>query len=153
MKISTALFASILTICLTVSFVSGQIAFPDGSVQTTAFEPRQIASTDRFNFIGSNGSAPISLIVPAGRELVILQVEVFDNVDEGFAQLLSRLPSPNQNVGIQTIARVGDKDEFFFPGHDGSYTYPDAIVVVDEGRQLWVIGDTCQVLGYYRDKI
>ena len=37
MKVSTVLFASILAICLTVGYVSGQVRFPDGSEQTTAF--------------------------------------------------------------------------------------------------------------------
>ena len=151
MKISTALFASILSICLTAGYVSGQIQFPDGSVQTTAFDSPVVASADRFNFttnydIGGLPAGPgmaLSPVVPAGQELVILQI---DSAYSSANYYTSRLPSPDELTNPIDIAAPGGN----------TLNFPDGTVVVDEGRQLWGVSYqslySCSVLGYYRSK-
>lgn len=152
MKISTALFASILSICLTAGYVSGQISFPDGSVQTTAFDSPVVASADRFNFTTNVNitGLPVGLgmalspVVPAGQELVILQIN-----GSSSNKYTSRLPSPDELTNPIDIA---------YPYTVVSINFPDGAVVIDEGRQLWGTDDyngylyPCQVLGYYRTK-
>jgi hypothetical protein len=161
MKVSTALFASILSICLTAGYVSGQINFADGSVQTTAYEGKSaVQSGDAFSrvfqtVVGTAGTgAPLSPTVPAGKELVILQTNGF-----GFRNYLhSRLPSPNEAtdpIFLAIVGRSSDGDGKTSPTNN----YPDGTVIVDEGRQLWgqyegnngYVYD-CAIYGYYRDK-
>ena len=161
MKISTAVFASIVAICCTVSYVTGQIQFSDGSVQNTAFDSPVVASVDRFNFtdndiygwfteFGSLPGYPISPVVPAGQELVILQINSFY-----FGNYYTAVyPSPNELTDPIDIAYTA----YNMPILD----FPDGTLVVDEGRQLIAGSQSiingndlyypCQVLGYYRDK-
>ena len=103
MKLSTAVFASIVAICCTVSYVTGQIQFSDGSVQNTAYDSPVVASVDRFNFTDNSSynwesefgvlpGWPISPVVPAGQELVILQIN-----DTSFGNYYTAAyPNPNE---------------------------------------------------------
>ncbi len=75
MKLSTALFVSLVAICCTVTSIYGQIIFSDGTSQTTSFngakKPRpQSQYYERITFQSSN-YAESTLIVPNGKELVI----------------------------------------------------------------------------------
>jgi hypothetical protein len=77
MKASTALFASVVAICCTVSLVTGQINFADGTVQSTAYEPRVVAPADRFSFsfdVTHSKESSAVVQVPLGQELVVLQI-------------------------------------------------------------------------------
>ena len=47
MRLSTALFGSVVAICCTVGLVSGQVKFADGSEQTTAFTGQTTVPTGR----------------------------------------------------------------------------------------------------------
>jgi hypothetical protein len=87
----------------------------------------------------------LSPVVPAGQELVILQI----NSRNAANIYTSRLPSPDELTNPIDIAE---------PSGYSVLNFPDGTVVVDEGRQLWGSDCcngylyTCQVLGYYRTK-
>jgi hypothetical protein len=159
MKVSTAAFASILAVCLTVSYVSGQIVFPDSTVQSTAAGGSFVVQPgDAYHFSNITSIAlgtpeefpyggPISDIVPSGYELVILQIS-------------SYLGSPQFYTVDQS-----DVATFAFLGlGSGSYTptvsFPNGVFVIDEGHQLYgQITQSgiskiaiCSVFGYYRQK-
>ena len=160
MKASTALFASVVAICCTVSFVSGQVKFADGTEQTTAYSPRIIKSSDKFNFTVNFGltglpaeGMQLSDTVPAGQELVILQINSATNTGNYYS---SRLPSPNELTNPIDIAKP-HIDTYYSFDKQLTLDFPDGTVTIDEGRQLWgAYGQSglkpCSVLGYYRDK-
>ena len=167
MKASTALFASVVAICCTVSFVSGQVRFADGSEQTTAYTGKStVPPGDAFRHYTYStvvGIARLQLsdTVPAGRELVVLQV-LTHSANYSYNVLSSRLPIPNDDTDPIPLVNCG-APAGTVEGSMKTYNYPDGTVVVDEGRQLWweyywlpdPISPTLtnfSVLGYYRDK-
>jgi hypothetical protein len=155
MKISTALFGSILVICCTVGLVNGQVKFADGTEQTTAFTGRTTVATGKaFHVftpsvgILSKGQSQLSDPVPAGQELVILQAK---GQSDSF---------------ISTRIGGGDPLYLDFLNSFDIQNYPDGTLIVDEGQELWIeVSDNpnvlltetlrfryIQILGYYRDK-
>lgn len=156
MKVSTALFASILCICLTASYVSGQIRFADDTVQTTAFHPATVPSGQAYSFYKSLVfDESISATVPVDQELVILQVTLGYNGNFDpliLESVLPNLTNPVALAGISPPYRDGE-------GNRSVHHFPDGTVVVDEGRQLYVnatnaffAADDATVLGYFRNK-
>lgn len=172
MKLSTAVFASILSVCLTVSYVSGQIVFPDSTVQTTAAGGGVfiVQPGDAYHYsynsyyselIGTLAEypygGPISDPVPAGYELVILQISVhgdtnspahyFYEVDQG-------------GVGYSLYSAYNQDTDAYAPE---TVHFPNGVFTIDEGNQLYVSdrpvensGDryyrNTTVFGYYRQK-
>ena len=154
MKISTALFASIVAICCTVGIVNSQIMFADGSVQNTAFNDTfSIPSGDAFSYYQrstGSGDSQLSDTVPSGRELVILKIyksgggtQRFEAKVNGSEPIIMASPSLGvfssySDVWIQVLE------------------FPNGTCVVDEGYQLWLFDmygfSELHVLGYYRDK-
>ena len=167
MKPSTALFASVVAICCTINLVTGQINFADGTSQSTAFVGASagggttaVPPGDAFNFTtnGTISDLPddtgmdLSGTVPAGQELVILQVYT----PHYRLYLYSRWPSPDEAINPIDIAYVNGATTNY--DRVRVLNFPDGTVVIDEGRQLWGDGSyydrllPCSVLGYYRDK-
>ena len=98
--------------------------------------------------------AQMSQTVPAGKELVILQIMAGQSGNV----YSSRLPSPNHLVDPINVADLYNP-KGYSAGFPGVINYPDGTVVIDEGRQLWGVAhpnlnylDACSVVGYYRDK-
>ena len=171
MKPSTALFASILSICLAASYVSGQIVFPDSTVQTTASGGSFVVQpgdayhySSEGEYLGSTtdypNGAPISASVPAGHELVILQisnhesgadVDIYEVDQGGIADLLYiTYPSKSSNYGYGWPAET--------------IHFANGVFTIDEGNQLnakyaysggyetSVSIPAISVFGYYRQK-
>jgi len=170
MKLSTALFGSVVAICCTVSLVSGQVKFADGTEQTTAFTGlTTVPSGKAFHvYIPSSGVVgsryQLSDPVPTGQELVILQAyEAISSVfNEGpkFAYLSSRIDGIEPKY-LTSFRQVSQET----PDFSGN-NYPDGTFIVDEGEELWLESNDSdtedsrpyplhggvRVLGYYRDK-
>ena len=163
MKLSTALFGSVVAICCTVGLVNGQVKFADGSEQTTAFTGRMTVPPGKaFHVfipstgILSTGKHQLSPPVPTGQELVILQTA---SISSGF-YLSSRIGGIDPKYLILTREISAN----YYP--DGAVNnYPDGTLIVDEGQELWIEvtdydytgSETARffgsrVLGYYRDK-
>lgn len=129
-----------LTIEVTNRVARAQIIFPDQTLQTTAFtEGRSVptgANVVRTRVI-TGGTAPLALsldTVPADRELVILKMVGWNTP---LATLESRLPAPNQNnlpitLAVMNRELADDNSQF-------TMEFPDGAVVVDEGRQPWLV--------------
>ena len=154
MKISTALFASILSLCLTAGYVSGQIQFPDGTVQSTAYEPRVVAPEDRFSFsfdVTHSKESSAVVQVPLGQELVVLQIYVHAEEYGFYTFGYLHLQSTN-DVGedIVPLATLMTKPA----GVGLTRSFPDGLIVVDEERYLAFFDSNgyFEILGYYRDK-
>ena len=163
MKISTALFGSVVAICSTVGLVNGQVKFADGSEQTTAFTGFTTAPPGKaFHVyipstgILSTGKHQLSPPVPTGQELVILQTA---SNNQGF-YLSSRIGGidPKYLIYCREINPTYDPDGIL-------NNYPDGTLIVDEGQELWIeVSDydhtdseyekfgRARVLGYYRNK-
>lgn len=150
MKISTALFASIVTICCTATLVSGQLIFNDGTSQNTSFngarKPRpQSQFTEIINIpspIPRTGTS--SFVVPNGQELVIRRVSG---------------PSLNGNgmiIRSQSSSTPNDIFDVVYIHGENHQDLPDGTVVIDEERKLVLEGIISQgfvgVSGYLRRK-
>jgi hypothetical protein len=133
--------------------VTGQINFADGTVQSTAYEPRVVAPEDRFSFpfsVDYKYTADV-VQVPVGQELVILRVYVHD-VEFGATNLGHLQLQSTNDVGedIVPLATLMIK-----PSAVGlTRSFPDGLIVVDEERFLAVFESHgyFEILGYYRDK-
>lgn len=99
--------------------------------------------------------------VPAGRELVVLQVRF--SQAKPISTIDSRQPSPYEAIDpimLSILAPENAVNQTIFVND-----FPDGTIVVDEGRELWVATrhevtlklqvkpqSAFTVLGYYRDK-
>ena len=163
MRLSTALFASIVAICCTVGIVNSQIMFADGSVQTTAFDGSvSVPSGKAFSFSKRfdsqvDQSQSVSPVVPSGQELVILKIISPSTGNSGNMFKLESYVS-DQDTILLTFYEIS---EYTNP-NPLTYDYPDGTIVVDEGRTLFIrnlwypdsnyLEGTITILGYYRDK-
>lgn len=160
-KLKILLFAAGVSI-VAGGVVGAQVIFPDGTEQSTAFTGRAAVPVgDSFSIVFITGSGGpsiqvVSATVPSGQELVILQTRFGLGATLHYT-LESRLPTPNENTLPLLLALVNQ---------DPVADFPDGVVVIDEGRQLWVqqrddFGDpvgagfskvAISFLGYYRNK-
>ena len=158
MRLSTSLFASIVTICCTVGIVNSQILFADGSVQTTAFGGDfVIPSGDAYNYTVNNFGQNLTEIeitqgdVVLSKELVILKMYAHPNIElisRGVDVLDELLASSDLGTGVTSN------------GTPTLVEFPNGSVVVDGGRALriretsggYLSNGSAQILGYFRDK-
>lgn len=175
-KIEIPLFVALIALVAVIigvltAGVGAQIVFPEGTQQTTAprvsAPPPGAAFAEVVPFGPFDTLVPISVGgVPAGRELVVLQVNMSGYFPGMMATLESRLPSPNEAndpilLTLFHLPHLGASGEV----NRDQFNFPDGTVTVDEGRQLWfqflsfdlapiAAGKQSglSVLGYYRDR-
>lgn len=176
MKIEIPLFVTLVALVAVIigvltAGVGAQIAFPEGTQQTSVLRVSVPAPGAAFAevvpFGPSDTLVPLSVGgVPAGRELVVLQINMSGYFPGMMATLDSRLPSPNEAEDpiLLTLFRLPHLGASgYSTGHQ--FNFPNGTVTVDEGRQLWFQflsvdlaplasgkQSALSVLGYYRDK-
>lgn len=126
-----------------------QLKFKDGTSQETSFsggrKPRPQSQYMKL-FTGTTGVFVDTVVVPQGKELVLLQVDMDDDV-----VIQSQSPTaPNDIVNVV----------FCLSNFQSEAKFPDGLIVIDEGRRLRIQyaeadrpSNPVGVMGYYRKKI
>ena len=140
-----------------MGFVSGQVRFPDGSGQSTAFDGQVVAPPGSSFYARTSTKIQypnwiqLSNPVPTGQELIIL------------------LAYGEQNGGRLSSRVIGENPEYLPSVYNLSVQpiyYPPGTLVIDEGNELWIetyediaFDPTLRnqltgvnIFGYYRDK-
>ena len=158
--IITGVIAVTVTVAIGVTLVKAQIIFADGSQQVTAFRDFVPPPGTAFNYtvVTPGGSVPTALVmaaapVPAGKELVIRQITSY--VGLGGFLLYSDIQALTDPIPILSFPAAVSGGI--------NLTFPDGLLVVDEGRvptisgPLYDFGTCCNqeitILGYFRDKV
>ena len=167
------LAAAIVTVAIGVTLVKAQLIFADGTVQTTAAVARSsIAPGSEYISYGvintvSTGGTTVHVLtptVPAGKELVVLQIKYFQGITTAVGD--GRIDAIIVGTWNQ-VANLPNFVSFLVPPHDAgtsSYSsryvsvdndYIDGTLIVSAGNVLvtdpFSTSNEISVLGYFRD--